>query len=600
MLDGQRQSCRRRRDPLTGRTRLAPFTADLDLQQRLWEAPRARTLTGILSAADLAPDLTALTFVDHGRPPEAITWSRLRSGAASRAARLVEAGVKPGDRVIVMVPTGPGFFDAFFGTLLVSATPVPVAPPHSIRPDKLAVLFAAVMRIADDCSAAAIVGSGRSLTLLADYLREQGRRMPLVSADETTPSVGPPLAGDEVDPSALALLQYTSGSTSDPKGVALTHAAVIANAHVISGALGRPTSALVSWLPLYHDMGLIGCALTTLYARRPQVLMPPQAFVKDPARWLQDVSDIRADILIAPNFAYALCARSITDEDMAGVDLSSVEVALNGAEPIAPATIDAFEQRFAPYGVRPGTMRPVYGLAECTLAVTFGDPGPAHIDVVDADRLERDGRAAPSDGPARRRTFVSVGRPLPGTAIRIAGEDDRELPDRTIGEIAVRGPSVMNGYHGRPDESAAALRGGWLHTGDLGYVADGRLFITGRSKDLLIRLGRNYYAQDIERAIMQVPGLMTGGVAAFGVGDLANMRIVVVAESRKRDPQSQDEIQRRIREACQLHFDMGPDDIQLVAPGAIPRTTSGKVRRQQTRQAYEAGELAAAPSQVLN
>jgi acyl-CoA synthetase (AMP-forming)/AMP-acid ligase II len=594
VLDRQRQSSRPRREPLTARTRLAPFTADLDLQQRLWEAPRACTVTGLLSAADLAPQVTALLFVDHGRPPEPITWSRLRYGAASRAARLVEAGVKRGDRVIVMVPTGPGFFDAFFGTLMVSATPVPVAPPHSIRPDKLAVLFAAVMRIADDCSAAAIVGAGRSLALLADYLREHGRRLPLVSAEETAPSVEPPRGGGDVDPSELALLQYTSGSTSDPKGVALTHAAVIANSDVISGALARPTTTSVSWLPLYHDMGLIGCALTTLYARRPQVLMPPQAFVKDPVRWLQDVSDIGADTLVAPNFAYALCTRSITDEDMAGVDLSSVQVALNGAEPIDPATIDAFEERFAKYGVRPGTIRPVYGLAECALAVTFGDPGPAHIDVVDADRLERDGCAEPSGDSARRRTFVAVGRPLPGTAIRIVGGDDREVPDRVIGEIAVRGPSVMSGYYGRPDESAAALRGGWLHTGDLGYVADGRLFITGRSKDLLIRSGRNYYAQDIERAIMQVPGLINGGVAAFGIGDLADMRIVVVAESRKRDPQSQDEIQRRIREACQLHFDMGPDDIQLVAPGAIPRTTSGKVRRQQTRRAYEAGELAAA------
>ena len=597
MLDGQRQSSRRRRNPLTGRTRLAPFTADPGLQQRLWDAPRARTLTGLLSAADIAPDLTTLVFVDHGRPPEAITWSQLRNGAASRAARLAEAGVKRGDRVIVMVPTGPGFFDAFFGTLLLSATPVPVAPPHSIRPDKLAVLFAAVMRIVDDCSAAAIVGSDRSLTLLADYLREQGRRLPLVSADETAPLAEPPRSADEVDPSELALLQYTSGSTSEPKGVALTHSAVIANTHVTSGVLASPTTSSVSWLPLYHDMGLIGCALGTLYARRPQVLMPPQAFVKDPVRWLQGVSDVRATTIVAPNFAYALCTRSITDEDMAGVDLTSLEVAVNGAEPIDPATIDAFEQRFAPYGVRPGTIRPVYGLAECALAVTFGDPGPAHIDVVDADRLERDGRAEPLGGAARRRTFVSVGRPLPGTSIRIAGEDDRDMPDRAIGEIAVRGPSVMSGYHGRPDESAAALKGGWLRTGDLGYVADGRLFITGRSKDLLIRSGRNYYAQDIERAIMLVPGLMSGGVAAFGTGDLANMRIVVVAESRKRDPQSQDEIRRRIREACQLHFDMGPDEIQLVAPGSIPRTTSGKVRRQQTRRAYEAGELAAA-SQV--
>lgn len=592
MLDGERQSSWRH-EPLTARTRLAPFTADLDLQQKLWEAPRAQTVTGLLSAADLAPDVTALIFVDHGSEPEAITWRRLRSGAASRAARLVHAGVKPGDRVIIMVPTGPGFFDAFFGTLLASATPVPVAPPHSVRSDKLAVLFASMLRIADDCGAAAIVGPDKSLLLLGDYLREQGRALALVSADETVTAIEPSSRWNEVDPSDIALLQYTSGSTSDPKGVALTHAAVVANSHAISAALAKPTTASVTWLPLYHDMGLVGCALTTLYLRRPQVLMPPQAFVKDPARWLQLASDIRADRLVAPNFAYALCARSIADDDMAGVDLSALEVAMNGAEPIDPATIDAFEERFAPYGVRRGTIRPVYGLAECALAVTCGDPGPACVDVVDADRLERDGRAETSSRAARHRAFVSVGRPLLNTTIRIVDDDDQEVPDRVIGEIVVRGPSVMTGYYGRTEESAVALRGGWLHTGDLGYVAAGQLFITGRSKDLLIRSGRNYYAQDIERAIMQVPGLIAGGVAAFGVGDLAHMRIVVVAESRKRDAQSQHEIQRRIREACQLHFDMGPDEIQLVLPGSIPRTTSGKVRRQQTRKAYETGDLAA-------
>ena len=594
MLDGQRQSSLSGRGALTVRPRLAPFSDHLDLQQKLWEAPRARTLTGLLSAADLAPDVTALTFVDHGRAPEAITWREMRGRAAARAARLAEAGVKRGDRVIVMVPTGPGFFDAFFGALLLSATPVPVAPPHSSRADKLAVLFAAVMRIADDCSAAAIVGSDKALTLLAEYLRERDRRIALVSADEAAPPAAPPAGADDVDPSALALLQYTSGSTSDPKGVALTHAAVIANAQVISSALAKLTTTSVSWLPLYHDMGLIGSALTTLYARRPEVLMPAQAFVKDPVRWLQFVSDIRATTIVAPNFAYALCTRAIADEDMVDVDLTSLEVALNGAEPIDPATIDAFEERFARYGVRPGTIRPVYGLAECALAVTFGDPGPATIDDVDADRLERDGTAQPAGDATRRRTFVSIGRPLPGTSIRIVDDDDGDVPERAVGEIVVRGPSVMSGYHGRPDESAAALRGGWLHTGDLGYVANGQLFITGRSKDLLIRSGRNYYAQDIERAIMQVPGLMAGGVAAFGVGDLANMRIVVVAESRRRDAQSQSDIQRRVREACQLHFDMGPDDVRLVAPGVIPRTTSGKVRRQQTRRAYEDGELAAA------
>lgn len=582
---------------MTARTRLEPLASDSEWS-RVWEVPQSTTLLDLLAPADVAPDLSAFTFVDHGGPVESLTWDRLRRASAGRARQLAQAGVMRGDRVVLMLPTCPAFFEAFFGVLYLGAIPVPVSPPHSVRPEKLAVLFATLTRIVDDCQARVLVGLDRPLGLLDSYLRDYGRALRLVSVEQPAQATPPPSEA-LADPSDLALLQYTSGSTSAPKGVVLTHANIIANARAISEAVADRSTRAVCWLPLHHDMGLIGGALTALYSRSRQVLMPPQAFARHPARWLQYLSDVRATVMLAPNFAYAFCAKSIAPEDLAGVDLGAVAVAMNGAEPIDPATIEAFETRFAPFGLRPGTVRPVYGLAECALAVTFGEPGRARIDGVAADALERNGWALPVTGAERARRFVSVGRPLSAVAVRVVDGAGADLPERRIGEVVVRGPSVMRGYYGKPVESAEVLRNGWLHTGDLGYIAAGHLYITGRSKDLIIRFGRNYHAQDIERAAAEVPGLLPGGIAAFGLDHPDGTRIVVMAETRRLDAETQAELTARIRAACHRHFDTGPDDIWLVAPGAIPRTTSGKVRRHACRQAYEARdilELAGSPA----
>lgn len=570
------------------RTRLLPFTAHPDQQQRAWDAPRAATLVDLLATARLTPDLVALRFVEHGESPDDLTWRRLAELADRRAAQLADLGIKPGDRVVLMLPTGPSFFDAFFGTLLARAVPVPVAPPHAARRDKATVHFENACRIADDCSAAAVVAVDRQLESFAEHLAERGTTLTLVPASPAPP--GRPPCGTAAVAGDLALLQYTSGSTTHPKGVELTHANILANAAAIAGAIVHQESTGVFWLPLHHDMGLIGGALTALFCRRPAVLMPPQAFAKNPARWLQYLSDVRATITAAPNFAFGYCTRTVADDDLDGVDLSSLEVLLNGAEPVDPATITGFEARFAAWGLRPGTVRPVYGLAESALAVTFAEPGPPYVDTVDADRLERDGLAQPARaGAGRTRSFVSVGAPLPTQEIRIVDATDGVRPDRAIGHIVVRGPSVTKGYFRQPDATANALRGGWLHTGDLGYVAEGRLFVTGRSKDLIIRLGRNYHAQDFERVIAEVPGVVAGGVAVFGIESAEVTRIVVIAETRLREPSAVAELVAAIRAQCQMHFEIGPDDVRLMPPGGIPRTTSGKVRRQECRQQYEHG-----------
>jgi len=567
---------------------LGRFGAEPELELLAWTAPRASTVLEMLSPADLVPHLTALVFVDHAPSPERVTWGELRAGAVGAAAALATAGVTPGDRVVIMLPTRPAFFSMFFGALWLGAIPVPVVPPHTLRREKLEGLFDTITRIADDCGARVLVGLDRTLAVLSDYLTQKGSTLGLVSAEQVPP-------GDDLPRAVvarrddLALLQYTSGSTSHPKGVELTHASIVANTKAISAAITHAGSVGVSWLPLHHDMGLIGGALTALYCRRPQVHMPPQAFAKDPARWLQYLSDVRATITVAPNFAYALCTQHIADQDLEGVDLSALEVALNGAEPIDPSTIEAFESRFARWGLRPGAVRPVYGLAESALAVTFGESGPPRLDDVDAEALEHRGHAAAAATATRRRTFVSVGVPLDTQEVRVVDAADATLPDRIVGEIVVRGPSVMRGYYGQPAESAAALRNGWLHTGDLGYLASGQLYVTGRSKDLIIRLGKNYYAQDIERAVARLPGVLQGGVAALGVDGDDGVRIVVIAETRLRDLEARSCLTIEIRDACQTQFDVGPDEIHLVPPGTIPRTTSGKVRRQACRAWREAG-----------
>ena len=576
---------------MSGRAKLRRLGAHPEIDEidrRLWTSPRATTLRELLDPADLAPDLTALVFVDHAPAPEEVTWGQLRASADSAAAVLSEAGVTPGDRVVIMLPTGPAFFAMFFGALCLGAIPVPVVPPHTLRLEKLEVLFETITRIARDCGARIVVGLDRTTPLLADYLTRHGLAVAVVSAEQIPPRQNQTRAALP-HPDDLALLQYTSGSTSHPKGVELTHASIIANAAAITGAITRRDSVGVSWLPLHHDMGLIGVALSALYCRRPQVHMPPQAFAKDPARWLHYLSDVRATITVAPNFAYGFCTHHIADEDLEGVDLSALEIALNGAEPIDPATIDAFQRRFARWGLRPGVVRPVYGLAESSLAVTFGEPGLPRLDDVDAAALEQLGHAVVATADARRRTFVSVGLPLDTQEVRVVDPHDAALPDRMIGEIVVRGPSVMRGYHGQPAESAAALRNGWLHTGDLGYQVSGQLFVTGRSKDLIIRLGKNYYAQDIERVAGRIPGVLQGGIAALGVEEDDGVKIVVIAETRLRDSDARSNLTVAIRDACQTQFDLGPDEIHLVPPGSIPRTTSGKVRRQECRTWRTAG-----------
>lgn len=558
----------------------------------LWHSPKAGTLTEIVTAPAASwPALIPLWFSFDGRNAEPHTWRALSDASMAVGARLSALIDSRHEPVIIAAPTSAAFFHGFFGILAAGGVPVPVATPPSLNASRLGWYQELVKRIADDAGARLLLTTTRYAPVLEACLASSPVRV--IAIDDLSQAPNPEWRPHQHTTSDLALLQYTSGSTSSPKGVELTHANVIANMGLIGETITTPESVGLSWLPLYHDMGLIGAALGALYTRVPILLMPTPLFVKEPASWLRAISAFGATITLAPNFAFQHAVRHVSLEQLGeGTSLHTLETALNGAEPVDAASVEAFQEKFAAVGLRRGTVRPVYGLAESSLAVTFSDAGEFVVDEVDGDALEREAVARPAAAGARVRRFVSVGRALRTQQLQIVDADDQPLPERHIGEVIVRGPSVMRGYHNRPQETAAALRGGFLHTGDLGYLADGRLYLTGRSRDLIIRYGRNYYPADIEAVVSRGDGAR-GASVAFSIESAGDTRVIIVAETRARTAEELAQLERAIREGCQDAFLFGPDDVKLVPSGAIPRTTSGKVRRDECRRMYLAAALPA-------
>ncbi|MEO8074838.1 MAG: AMP-binding protein [Acidobacteriota bacterium] len=569
----------------------ASTVIESERRRALWHEPRATTLLEAIAVpSERYPDLPALFVSIDGRSADPLSWSALWDGALRQAGRLHAAGVRAGDPVLLAAPTSFTFFTAFFGILAAGGVPVPIATPPSLNAARLTWYRELVSGIAADAGARLLATTTRFVDVLETVAASTALRVLDVESQ--------PAAGERIhNPSAgdCALLQYTSGSTSRPKGVPLTHANIIANAACIAGAIAFESSACVSWLPLHHDMGLIGAALTGLYSRVPIVLMPTTLFVKEPTAWLRAIGRFRATITLAPNFAFAHAVRHAPLDQLSGVSLASLRTALNGAEPVDVAAVEAFEEKFGAIGLRRGIVRPVYGLAESALAVTFADEGERIVDIVDADRLENDASAVPAPSGERTRRFISVGRPLATQRVQIIDDAGEVCPERMLGEVTVSGPSVMHGYHNRPEETALAMKDGWLRTGDLGYLADGRLYLTGRLKDLIIRHGRNYHPPDIEMVVGSVEGVIRGASVAFGLHDAVDPLVIVVVETRARLADELELLTRRIRERCHSAFLFGPDEICLVPVGGIPRTTSGKVRRQECRQLYLSAALPLIP-----
>jgi 1-acyl-sn-glycerol-3-phosphate acyltransferase len=393
-----------------------------------------------------------------------------------------------------------------------------------------------------------------------------------------------------------ALIQYTSGSTGDPKGVLLTHANVLANLRAIYEAIEvGPDDVGVSWLPLYHDMGLIACWLGALYFGIPIVLLPPLAFLARPVRWLRAIHAHGATLSGAPNFAFDLCARRIADEDLAGLDLRSWRVAFNGSESVSPETIERFTRRFAPYGFRREAMCPVYGLAEVSVDLTVSPLGRGpRVEELSREPFERSRAVRPAaPGESAPVRFVSCGRPLPGHDVRVVDPSGRPVAERVEGGIEFRGPSVTPGYFRSPEATDAVRHDGWMDSGDLGYWSEGELFVTGRRKDLVIQAGRNVSPPEVEEIAAEVAGIRRGCVAAFGVPDpgIGTERLVVVAETRETDAAGRERLRAAVLDRVAAALGNPPDRVVVTGPGTVLKTPSGKIRRHATREAYLRGEL---------
>src|SRR5579883_1565970 len=563
------------------------------------EAPPAPdtavTLPEVLQRhAEVEPDRVHIHLPEEESVQD-ITYRELLAGAAEVAAGLAAEGLERDQTVAIMLPTCADFFYAFFGVSLAGGIPVPIYPPA--RPDKIEEYVRRQVLILKNAEVRFLISFDR-VRAVSQIMRVSIPSLLEVSSVEALCRSGakPPSRG--IEPAEIAFIQYTSGSTGDPKGVVLTHANVLANVRGIGGSVSfRPDDYVVSWLPLYHDMGLIGSWLFSVYHGAPITVMSPLAFLSRPERWLWAMHDSRGSLCPAPNFSYELCARKIPDEAIEGLDLSRWRVAINAGEAVLPDTLARFAARFKPYGFRAESFVPCYGLAESSVALTFTPMNRAPvIDTIRRDLFEAEGKAAPAPpGENNVLRFVANGRPMPGHEVKLLDDQGRELGERIQGRIFFRGPSRTAGYYRNPKATAAVITAdGWMDSGDLGYWANGELYVTGRLKDCIIKSGRNIIPQEIEAAAAEVQGVRKGCVAAFGALDpqTGTERLIVVAETRATAADELRGIEEGITRTVDSVLGIPPDKVVLVAPQSIPKTSSGKIRRAATRALYLEGRLA--------
>ena len=578
----------------------APAVADHAGMQTPWLPPRevaegnpdsAATLVEILQwHAQQHPNRPHVLFQRSATETDTLNYGALLESARQVAAGLRRTGIVPGQCVALMLPTGLEFFYSFYGILLAGAIPVPIYPPT--RPGQIEDHLRRQAGILRNCEATALVTFdaartvARILSGLVPSLRE------VTTAEDLRTSGGNAVpAGDHRGQTHdIALLQYTSGSTGNPKGVTLDHGNLLANIRAWGQAVAlTPKDVVVSWLPLYHDMGLIGAWLGSLYHACPLVLMSPLDFLARPERWLWAIHQHRGTVTAAPNFAFELCLRHLDPARLQGLDLGSWRYAANGAEPVGAETLARFAAAFHPYGFRAAALAPVYGLAECSVGLAVSPPGRGPL----IDRVQREPLAAGFALPATSDDMnalhmVACGRPLPGHEVRIVDEAGTELPPRRVGRLEFRGPSATRGYYRNAEASAKLMRDGWLDSGDLAYLAEGDIVITGRIKDTIIRGGRNLYPYELEEAVGAIPGVRRGCVAVFGVAvaGQGTEKLVVVAESRETGAAARQELIRRINGLTVDLLGTPPDDVVLAPPHAVLKTSSGKIRRAATHDVY--------------
>jgi acyl-CoA synthetase (AMP-forming)/AMP-acid ligase II len=580
--------------------------------------PSATSIPGVLEHwRNIAPDRRAFVFLDNdGEQIAQYTFASLQRRSQSIAA-LLQRHVASGGRAILMYPPGPDFIAAFLGCLSAGVIAVPVRPPHPARPVQTLSRLPGIVK---DAGPEAVLATTKLIELRSVLSKE----MPVLESctwlatDSVDPSVASEWRALAPQPDALALLQYTSGSTDSPKGVMVSHANLLGNLRAIHHCEENDaTSISLSWLPHYHDMGLVEALLQPLFGGYPCYQMAPIAFLRRPITWLESISRYRATNSGAPNFAYDLCVEKTSPEQHERLDLSCWRVAYNGSEPVRARTLRAFYRTFRDCGFRWRATYPVYGLAEATLVVSSGrqSTAPKFLDV-DARALGSDQLVSPQNSERNVVTLTSCGKLAPGTEVAIV---QPETHDRcaagTVGEIWVRGPGVARGYWGNSKLTeqtfgARIARSGqeqFLRTGDLGLLVDGELFVTGRLKDVIIIRGRKHYAQDIESSVERChPAIRSFGCASFAIYSQHAEQLAIVAELQRRpfgkrasakeigrspkDSQT-DRVIDSIRQTVAERHEIEVFSITLVSPGAIPRTTSGKLRRRSCREFFTDGKL---------
>lgn len=557
----------------------------------------ARTIAEVLSwhaAAD--PGRIHVHFIE-GNSGEGVTIGQLYDASLKVARGLIAVGLKREETVALLLPNSRDFLEAFCGAVLAGCIPVPIYPPSPH--EDLGEYVDRQIRILRNAGVRLLVAFDR-IEQLTRILRVNLSTLLDVSDSATLRDYGARGAGRLPAPASTALVQYTSGSTGDPKGVVLSHDNLLANIRAIGKAVGvRPEDAVVSWLPLQSDMGLVGCWLLSLYYGLPLTQLSPLEFLRRPESWFWAIHHSRGTLSAAPNFAWELCARRIPAWTLEGIDLSCWRVAVNAGEMVLPGTVRRFTERFRWAGFRPEAVTAAYGLAEATVALSISDIGRGlFADCV--RRADIESRGVAVTAPAHESDtieFVGAGRPVEGMEVRIVDDTGQPLPDRVVGRLQFRGASCSLGYFHDPEATQAALRDGWMDSGDLAYLVEGEIFVTGRWKDTIIRAGRKLFPNDIEAAASQAPGLLRGSVCAIGVPDRRSgtERLVIVAESDADGDAERRRVERGIREKVAAAIGNPPDEVVLLAPGCLAKTANGKLRRSAVKSFYLESKLRERP-----
>jgi fatty-acyl-CoA synthase len=534
------------------------------------------------------------TFLDASLNARPWTFAEMVRETQARAEGMRELGLRAGDRVGLVAPDPEDFVFGFLAAIQAGVMPVPMYPPFAL--DRLDAYVDQAARILEVAQARALFTT-KSIGSLLWSLVSKVPSLETVHALEKLRNRRPPRQFEphRPRPEDPCFLQFTSGSTSTPKGVMVSHENLVANATAImkDGVNADPEKDHgVSWLPLYHDMGLIGFVVSPMLQQIRVTFIPTELFVRRPNVWMETIHAQRGTITFAPNFAFGLAAKRISKSKLAELDLSCLRVVGCGAEPINPDTLRLFQNTFSAAGLRPEAIMPAYGMAEATLAITF-DTLDAPFSTLRLDRSvyesERRAVVAGPDVPEERvMELVSCGRAFPGHRVGVRDDDGSLLEEGQVGELVLRGPSNTAGYYRSPEATAALLQDGWLHTGDLGFILDGEVYVSGRKKDMIILNGRNHYPQSIEWELERIEGIRKGNVVAFGIAGSNSEEVVIAAETRSEDL---DQLRRTVKKQVHDAFGVRPRDVVLLPPGSLPKTSSGKLQRRKAKDLYEEASL---------